>query len=285
MKILITGAGGLVGRALADHLVRGHTIRALLRSDLDITDRLAVDESIRRERPDLIVNCAVLQVDPCELDPELARAINVIGPRNVADAASETGAEVLHFSTNYVFDGRTTGRPAYSDEDETGPINVYGETKLEGERAVVEASARSYIVRTAWVYGAGKDSFLAAAPRRLRLGEQVQAITDAFSTTTYIRDLAERVGEIINQKRHGTYHVVNEGTCSYYEFAVAAARLLGLSETEADRLIVRVRDCDLQRAAPRPHWTPLQCRLSGEIGLPPLRNWKDALAAYISNDL
>lgn len=285
MKIVITGAGGLIGGALDEHFRGSLDVVALRHRDLDIADRAAVVESLGHAKPDLVINCAVLQVDPCEMFPEKARAINVVGPRNLAEVTEELGAEVLHFSTNYVFDGRTTGRKPYSYEDETLPINVYGQTKLEGEWAVRESSPQSYIVRTAWVYGLGKASFLADAPRRLRRGEPIQAITDAFSTTTYVRDLVKRVGEIIACRRYGIYHVVNEGTCSYYEFAVECARLVGLDEARAAELIIKVRDQDLQRAAPRPHWTPLECRLSREIGLAPLRNWRDALAAYIAHDL
>ncbi|MEP7273914.1 MAG: dTDP-4-dehydrorhamnose reductase [Acidobacteriota bacterium] len=285
MKILITGAGGLVGKAMAGQLSGEHEVLSLGRRDLDITDDRAVMSSMLRDRPEVIINCAVLQVDACELDPALATEINVNGPRNLAAAAREIGARVIHFSTNYVFDGVETGRTPYTFEDQTHPINVYGLTKLEGERAVVDLQPESYIVRTAWVYGLGKASFLADAPRKLSRGEKVQAITDAYSTTTYVRDLVERVGEIIARGTPGIYHVVNSGTCSYFDFAVESARLMGLSDADADRLIVKVRDRDLQRAAPRPHWTPLECRLSTGIGLPPLRDWREALSAYIANDL
>lgn len=285
MKILITGAGGLVGSHLARAFTPAHDVRALGHHDLDITSREDVARWCRRERPNLIVNCAVLQVDPCELHPMQASAVNVEGPQNIALAAAEVDAEVLHFSTNYVFDGKVLGRAPYTNTDETHPINVYGRTKLEGEHQVLTRVPRSYIVRTAWVYGSGKESFLAGVPRRLRVGEPVQAIADAFSTTTYVRDLVRRTSEIIELKEFGTYHIVNEGVCSYYDFAVEAARLLGLSEAEAGRLIVKVSESELNRPAVRPRWTPLECVLSAKIGLKPMPRWQEALASYISNDL
>jgi dTDP-4-dehydrorhamnose reductase len=225
-----------------------------------------------------------MQVDACELDPVAAHRINVEGPANLAEAAGETGAEFVHFSTNYVFDGRTIGREPYTFEDATDPINVYGRTKLEGEIKVAEKLKESYIIRTAWVYGTGKPSFLATVPRKLRGGESVEAITDAFSTTTNVVDLAMRVSDILERRRYGIYHVVNEGTCSYYEFAYEAARLVGLSEADAGRLILKRSEKELKRPAPRPLWTPMACRLSEELGLEPLRNWRDALRAYVAQE-
>jgi dTDP-4-dehydrorhamnose reductase len=284
MRILITGAGGLVGGALARHLGRENAVRALRHADLDINDRAQVARTLEAERPDLVINCAVIQVDPCETDPKAAKSINIDGPRNLAEISSKLGSEVMHFSTNYVFDGKTVGRAPYTYEDETNPINVYGQTKLDGELAVMEALPSSYIVRTAWVYGPGKASFLASVPKKLQRRESVQAITDAFSTTTYVSDLAGRVDEIISRGTHGIYHVVNSGTCSYYDFACEAARLMHLGDAEAEELIVRVSERDLDRAAPRPLWTPLVCKLSAELGLAPLRNWREALAAYVGSE-
>ena len=284
-RIAITGARGLVGACLAQFLAADHDVDALSHSDLDITDRDAVHSWCLRNRPDLIVNCATLQVDACELDPQLAETVNVSGPQNLALAAAEFGAEVMHFSTNYVFDGEPEGRRPYTIEDETRPINVYGRTKLDGERAVTKATPSSYVVRTAWVYGLGKESFLASVPRKLLARERVLAIVDAFSTTTYVRDLVVRAAEIIERGRYGTYHVVNEGVCSYYEFAMQAARLIDLDEAIIGELIVPVKESEMKRPAPRPRWTPLRCLLSEEIGLAPLRDWREALACYISTDL
>ena len=285
MKIAISGAGGLVGACLAQELAPTHEVHALKRADLDITDRQAVKQWVDAARPDLIINCAVAQVDPCERDPKMAAEINTEGPRYLAEAAAEIGAEVMHFSTNYVFEGNRTDGAPYTVEDETHPINVYGRSKLEGEQAVKEANSRSYIIRTAWVYGLGKESFLASVPRKLRKRERTEAIIDIYSTTTYVRDLAARTVEILARGHHGIYHVSNEGTCSYYEFAAEAARLVGLTETEARQLIVKRKESEMNRPARRPVWTPLRCLLSAELGLPPLRDWRSALADYTHTDL
>ncbi len=285
MRIVITGSAGLVGKTLSERLSGKHIVRALTRAHLDIVDSDAVFAVCRRERPELIINCAVIQVDQCEERPDLAHAVNVEGPLNLANAALEIGAHVVHFSTNYVFDGKQLERAPYTDRDATNPINVYGETKLAGEKAVLETLPESYVVRTAWVYGPGKESFLAGVHKRLRDGQPLPAITDAYSTTTYVNDLVRRVEEIIGHGTYGIYHIVNEGVCSYYEFAVEAARLIGLDTAESSRLIVKVKEGELQRRAARPLWTPLACRLSQEIGLAPMRNWREALAEYILQDL
>jgi dTDP-4-dehydrorhamnose reductase len=280
MKVLITGARGLVGSHLTEHLSRLHEVLALGRTDLDITNAEQVSALIEERRPDLIINCAVLGVDECESDPDKAAAVNIMGPETLAKAASRIGVEIVHFSTNYVFDGeRDSGY--YTIDDEPNPINVYGQTKLAGERAVRAACERSYIVRTSWVFGKGKDSFLSTASDSLKGGRKISAITDMQASTTFVKDLVERVEEILNHKHYGVYHVVNSGTCSYYEFALEAAKIVGISERPAIELIVPVSAVDVRPNAPRPRYTPMRCKVSEEIGLAPMRDWHGALAEYI----
>jgi dTDP-4-dehydrorhamnose reductase len=219
-------------------------------------------------------------VDECERDPDAALAVNADAPRALAAAAALAGAGLLHFSTNYVFDGR--GREPYEERDEPRPLNVYGRTKEEGERAALEANPCSYVVRTSWVFGEGKESFLSTAHRELAAGRSVRAISDTWASVTFVEDLAARVEEIVSAGRHGLYHVVNEGVCTYEDFAREAARLAGLSEEEATRLIETVTESQVRRPATRPRYTPLRCLAAREIGLAPLRDWHKALAAYVT---
>jgi dTDP-4-dehydrorhamnose reductase len=281
MRIAITGAGGLVGRHLSERLARAHEMLPLRHADLDITDNVAVRRLVESERPELIINCVVVGVDECERDEPLAQAVNVEGPEALAAAAASLGSEIVHFSSNYVFGGEPEGRTPYTTADDTHPVNVYGRTKLAGELAVCSANPRSYVVRTSWVYGPGKESFLATAHARLRSGMTVRAITDTRASTTYVEDLVDSVDEILARRVYGTYHVVNEGVCSYYDFALEAARLVGLGTAEAERLIETVREEEMGRAAPRPRYTPMRCVLSEELRLRPLRDWRAALAAYV----
>jgi len=281
MKIIIMGVRGLVGGALARRFCHEHEVIATKRAELDVTDAVAARHLIENERPDLVVNCTVLGVDECEREPEKARAVNATAPAALAAASHAAGAEFLHFGTNYVFDGRTHGREPYTVEDEPRPVNVYGRTKLQGELAAAAACPRTYVVRTSWVFGPGKATFLGAAPRELRAGRAVHAIKDTWASATYVADLAARVAEIVAGGRHGTYQVVNEGVCSYYEFALEAARLVGLDAETAARLVVPVGEDEKRREAERPRYTPMRCLLSGRVGLAPLRGWRAALAEYV----
>lgn len=281
MKVLITGAAGLVGSHLARSLARDHDVLGLKRGELDITDVNAVNIVVSKAKPSLIINCVVNGVDECERYPDRAEAVNVRGPQNLAAAAAQADAEIVHFGTNYNFDGRKMGRAPYTVDDAADPVNVYGGAKFAGEQAVREACARSYIIRTAWVYGAGKNVFICTIHRDLSAKKRVQAIADVWSPTTYVVDLTARVREILKIGRHGTYHVVNDGICSCYEFALEAGRLLGLDRSELDDLIETVKEAEMNRPAPRPRYTPMRCLLSEELGLSPMRRWQDALADYV----
>jgi dTDP-4-dehydrorhamnose reductase len=281
VKILVTGAAGLVGRHLAHTLARDHDVLALKRSDLDISDRDAVHRYVSDVKPSLIVNCSVIQVDESEQNPPKAQAVNVEGPRFLAAAASRLDAEIIHFSSQYAFDGEPVGRPPYTIDDEPRPVNVYGRTKVASEEAVRDACARSYIIRTSWVYGSGKNSFLCTVHSDLHSGKRVRAIVDIWSSTTYVEDLIQRMLEILATRRYGTYHVVNEGLCSYYEFALEAGRLVKLNREQLDRLIEIVHEGDMKRIAPRPRYTPMRCLLSEQLGLTPMRDWRAALADYV----
>jgi dTDP-4-dehydrorhamnose reductase len=281
MKVLIAGAGGLVGRYVTDGLSPEHDVLALKHADLDITDRDAVNRALTAANPSLIINCAVVQVDESEQNPEKARAVNVDGPRFLAEAASQVDAEMIHFGTQYAFAGEPLGRAPYTIEDETQPVNVYGKTKLAGEQAVCEAWPKSYVIRTSWVYGSGKNSFLCTVHKDLKAGKRVRAIDDIWSSTTYGLDLANRIKAILVERRYGIYHVVNEGICSYYEFALEAGRLLGLGKRDLGPLIEVVREEKMNRVAARPRYTPMRCLLSEQLGLPAMRDWRVALAEYV----
>lgn len=272
MRALITGGGGLVATALAPHFEH---VFALKHAALDVTNRTMVDDVVDRIRPDVIINTAVIGVDACERDPAAAMAVNVDGPAHLAEAASRAGAMIVHFSSNYVFDGRRAKREPYTVDDAAHPINVYGKTKLAGEHSLAQACRQSFIVRTSWVYGRGKQSFLATVAHRLQRGESVQAISDTWASTTYVEDLAQRVVGIIASRAYGTHHVVNDGVCSYETFARRAAELASIPPGMADRLIEVVSEAQMKRDAPRPSWTPMQ-------GNPPLRNWEEALADYVN---
>lgn len=276
MKILITGAGGFVGQKIAEQFGVGRETVALTRRDLDITDGSSVGDAVLRLAPDLIVNCAVLGLEASEADPDRAWAVNAIGPANLGRLAENAGAAVVHLSTNYVFGGdRGTGY--YTIDDEPQPVNVYGETKWEGERALAAECSRHFIIRTSWVFGGSKASFFDNAIALLRAGEPVDAISDTWGSPTLVDDLVERVQAIVDRGKFGTYHTANFGVCSKYEFAVEASRVLG----KDSELVKPVFASQLGASVRRPEYTPIECKQSAEIGLPPLRDWESALEASI----
>src|SRR5918911_133582 len=281
MKVLISGAGGFVGRELARHFSARHEVLALRRDDLDITNQQSVGRLILNERPALIINCAVLGVDACESSPERAWTVNVSGAQSLAAAASEVRAELVHFSSNYVFDGKREAGTFYTINDKPAPTNVYGKTKLAGERAACEASRRTYIVRTSWVFDSGKDNFASNAPRLLMAAQPLRAVTDVWASTIYVADLVVRLEEILARRHYGIYHVVNEGVCSYYEFALEVAYNLGMTKGEIGRLIEPVKESEMQRPSLRPRYTPMKCLLSERLGLAPMRDWRKALSEFL----
>ncbi len=281
MRILITGAAGLVGSHIARRLAHDHQVIVLNHGDLDIADRTAVMRRLSDAAPSLVINCAVVQVDDAENNPAKASAVNTRGPAFLAEAAARLGAEMIHFSSQYAFQGEPVGRAPYTIEDELWPVNVYGSSKVAGERAVRDACAKSFIIRTSWVYGSGKKSFLCTVHKDLQAGDRIRVIDDIWSSTTYVEDLIERVLQIHAAGYYGTYHVVNEGVCSYYDFALEAGRLVGLDLHQVDALLEIVKEADMKRLAARPRYTPLRCLLSEQLGFAPMRHWRAALAAYV----
>jgi len=274
MRIVVTGAAGLVGSAAVEHFGVGAgfsrpdrlkpVLTPLTHRDLDITNATAVQKMIADLRPDIIVNCAVIGVDECERDPALARAVNVDGPANLARVAPS----IVHFSSNYVFDGKE--ERFYSIADEARPINEYGRTKLAGERAVAAACSRSFIVRSSWIFGPGKEAFVSTVHEQLQAGKRVRAVSDVWASATYVEDLVLRLVEIVERRDYGLHHVVNAGVCSNESFAREAAHIVG-----ADESLIEAVSTRQAHRAPRPRYTPL---LSSQ----PLRDWRDALTAYIS---
>lgn len=279
MKVMVTGASGLVGRAVVSHCsTQGERVIALDRSGLDIADESKVDAAFDRERPDVIINCgAWTDVDGCELDPERARNINARGPELLALACRRAGASLITISTDYVFDGEKDG--FYTQRDQPNPQSVYAVSKLDGERRAQMAWARTIIVRSGYIFGAGGKNFLSSILERARRGERLLAINDMFGTPTYAPDLARQLHRLAQLDLPGTYHVVNAGEgCTFEGFARSALAIANLDFG----LLESVSLNTLHRPAPRPRNSRLRCLLSEAIGLDPLPSWKDGLRDFAS---
>lgn len=273
MKVLLSGAGGQLGRELSCLLPeRGYESVFLNRADLDITDSRAVVRSVEEHAPDLVINAAAFTgVDAAETELGAAHAVNALGPRNLAAACERAGCDLLHVGTNYVFDGKLD-RP-YEPFDTPNPLSVYGRTKLAGDEYVMRLCRRWYVVRTAAVYGEG-GNFVRTMLRLAEEGEEIKVKDDEYVSPTYARDLAAGIVQIVESREYGVYHLTNSGSCSWYGFAREIMRLSG-----GEVRVTPVSTSEFPLPAPR----PANGVLSG-IGAPRLRSWQEALAGYLERE-
>jgi dTDP-4-dehydrorhamnose reductase len=277
--MVITGAAGQVGGFLAVEAARrGYAVSALSRKDLDITDQAAVDRHI--EGADVVVNCAAFtNVDAAESDPDAAHAINAAGPGNLARACARSGARLVHISTDYVFSGDLS-RP-YEISDATGPLNVYGRSKLDGELAVHAALPEAHVVRASWVYTGGSGADFVAVMRRLAATDRViDVVADQTGSPTYAKDLVDLLLEVAGGTTSAPLlHAANSGAASRFEQARAVFEAEGADPE-------RVRPVDtaaVPRPAHRPVYSALGMDESVRAGLTPLRPWREALQAAVSD--
>jgi dTDP-4-dehydrorhamnose reductase len=278
-RIVITGAGGQLGRRLAVEAARlGHDVLALNSSQWDITDASGGDAILKRG--DVVVNCAAYTaVDAAEADPDGAHRVNAVGAGNVARTCALAGARLIHVSTDYVFSGRFDGPPRpYDIDDPPEPLSVYGRSKLAGERAVHAALPDAHVVRTAWVYSGVGGDFVAAVARRIPGDGPIDVVADQVGSPTYVADLAGALLQIAAGRISAPLlHAANAGAVSRFEQAQAVFAALGADPE-------RVRPVPTDRhplPAPRPSYSALSSRLSAAAGLPALRPWRDALATAL----
>ncbi len=260
---MILGAGGMLGtdlqKAFPDAIALG-------RRELDITDREQAIRQIRDLNPDVVINAAAYtSVDECEDRRELACLVNGRAPGHIAEACASANARLVHYSTDYVFDG---SKKEYIETDKTGPVNFYGQSKLAGERNVMKATKNYQIIRTSWLFGAGGRNFVDTMLALSRQMDRLRVVDDQFGKPTYTADLAGKTREIIGLGP-GIYHATNDGVCSWYEFARA--------------IVGNVVPCtseELARKARRPRYSVLVSTKTA-----PMRHWRKALAEYLQTKL
>jgi len=274
MRIFITGNRGQLGRELM-RARSAHTVDGGDLPEFDVTDAGATRRTIEAARPDIVIHSAALtDTRLCEDDPDLAHRVNGLGTRNVALACRDSGAALVYVSTNEVFDGLRG--ESYVESDAPNPVNAYGRSKLEGEEEAQALVDRHYIVRTAWLYGSGRDfpsKILAAASRQAEL----TVVTDEIATPTLAGDLAEAIARLLESQDFGVYHFTNSGACSRYEWAREVLRLAGRSDVALKPTTL----AEYNAYPPKPPYTALRNEAGARLGIT-LRPWQIALAEHFA---
>jgi len=280
MRILVCGAAGRLGRVISRDLsIAGHQVAALHRSQLDITDSDRVSAAVRVLRPDVIVNCVAFNaVDAAEVEASTALAVNARGPAILARAATAAGALLVHFSTDFVFDGRS--RQPYSESDPTAPLSTYGASKLSGEEAV-RLVERHYILRIASLFGGdgvnGHRATIDYIADALTEGSPVRALVDRTVSPSYVSDVSMATRALIQgAARYGTYHCVNSGTTTWFDLAVEIARQLKIAGR-----ITPINSAETATRAKRPQFCSLSNKKLAEAGIP-MPDWQDALSRHLA---
>jgi dTDP-4-dehydrorhamnose reductase len=282
MKILVTGANGMVARALINFCESvGDAVSGYTRQELDISDRTAVFSAVERDLPNAVINCAAYtDVDGAETNREMCFAANSFGVENLALAAKKIDCRYVTISTDYVFDGAKAD--FYTQRDTPNPQSIYGQSKLDGEIRAVCGYARSIVVRSGWIYGAGGTNFLSVMHKLLAEGKPIKAIYDSYGTPTFAGDLARRLRELAELDLPCAFHVTNSGEgTSYAGFARQVCEIKNFDR----ELLHPVSVNDLKRPAPRPVSSKLACLFSEKFGLSPLPDWKTALEGFLENEI
>jgi len=275
-KVLLMGAEGMLGQDLHEELAKRYEVAATDLKDGDITLLTDVKRLIGKERPRYIVNAfGYTKVDDAEREREEAFKVNAAGVGNLARAAKEKGALLVHFSTDYIFDG--TKRTPYLEDDEPSPANYYGETKWQGEKEILASGAEYLIIRTQWLYGLHGKNFVFSIVDTLKRKGIATVVDDQWGCPTFTRDLATATSLLMSAGERGVFHFSGEGETTWYHFAKAIADMC----IPEDVVITPVKTSEVPRPAPRPAYAVLsKNRFSSHMGKAP-RDWKDMLADFL----
>ena len=273
MKILLTGRSGQVGSELQAIL---HPVVATDHATLDLADADAIRRAVSGAKPSVIVNAAAYTaVDKAESEPDLAMRINAAAPGVLAEEAKRAGALLVHFSTDYIFDG--TKRSPYLETDPPNPLGVYGRTKLEGEARLRASGCRHLILRTAWVYGRGSN-FVRAILRQAEKGAALRVVNDKVGAPTWARDIARVTADLLAKGAEGTFHVSAAGAASWYEVALEILRVAGRAIE-----VTPVSTAEYGAKAPRPAYSVLDNGKLRASGVTPISDWRGRLAEHLKS--
>ncbi|MBI5189582.1 MAG: dTDP-4-dehydrorhamnose reductase [Nitrospirae bacterium] len=276
MKILVTGAAGMLGSDIVDRLKGRHEVVGVTRHDFDILDELMVRGYLLQEKPDWVIHSAAFtNVDGCEKEPDKAYRVNGEGPGSVARACWHVGARMAYVSTDYVYDG-TKGEP-YVETDPVAPLNVYGRSKLMGEAEVLKVLPDALIIRTSWLFGRRGPNFVEAILGQVGKRDELTVVDDQVGSPTYTPDLADGIVRLVESGAPGVVHLSNEGTCSWFDYANKIFELAGVTGISVKPITTE----QLGRPAVRPKYSVLSKDRYFAVTGHRLRDWREALAEYI----
>ena len=278
MKVAIIGAKGMLGSELCRVIGSHHDIVALDIDEIDITDQSSTLELITLEKPNLVINtAAIVNMDTCEGQPEKAWAVNAEGAKNVALAAQEVGSSLVLISTDYIFDGIT--EKDYDEHAQPNPVNQYGRTKLAGEKHCLECCSRTYVIRTAWLFGHYQNNYVQRVLDAANKEGVVRMPDDQLESPTYTVHLAESLLPLMKTNRFGVYHVTSRDSCTRAGFATYVLGQVGRKET-----VEILSPQELNRPVNRPSRVVLDCRRYQDVSGHALPLWQEGVTAYLSRE-
>ena len=282
MKILITGANGMLAKEVKERFSEGNELIITDVAELDITDEKAVFDFVNNLKPEYIINCAAFTaVDKAEECYELADKINGDGPANLAKAAKAAGTKLVHISTDYVFDGDLDISKDYKEDDKTEPVTAYGKTKLNGEKGIAQNMEEYYIFRTAWLYGIGGNNFVKTMTKLGGARDELNVVADQHGSPTYAKDLAEIIYQAIEKKiPYGIYHTTNQGYTTWYEFTKEILAMQGIQCNVKPVTTEEYIEMMKITQAKRPFNSQLSKNKLLEQGII-VPEWKDGLRRYL----
>jgi len=283
MKLLVIGSGGQLGYDFVkEATLKGHSVFSIDFPDIDIADKASVERCVNDAKPDVIVNCAAFTaVDLCEQEQENAFRINADACFNLASCARDAGARLVHFSTDYVFDGRASA--PYMEKDDTNPQTVYGKSKLRGEELIAKTCQKHLIFRIAWLYGVHGNNFVKSIRRFAQAAvngnKPLKVVNDQFGTPTWTVSVCRQALSVIDKNEYGVFHCTSEGQCSWFDFAKEIVSAVGI-----DVDVVPCTTEEFPRPAPRPHFSVLENARLKAMGVNIMPNWKEAFREFLSTE-
>lgn len=283
-KVLIVGCNGQLGHELKNKIENKYELILTNRTNLDITNVAETVKFIKDNKPDIVINCAAFTaVDLCEEKEEEAYKANAIGPKNLAIAAKKVNAKLVHISTDYVFDGEGIKdcdenlRP-YHELDKPNPQSAYGRTKLAGEKFVMENCKKYFIIRTAWLYGEGKN-FVRTMINLSKTNDVVRVVNDQIGCPTSTEELGNMIEKLVETEEYGIYHGTCEGHCSWHDLTGEIYKLMNIKTK-----VIPVTTEEFPRPAMRPKYSVMENKKLNELGIYRFRNWQDALKIYLDKE-